>query len=157
MKILAILILLSIQTAINSKVDTTNYYSTLSSNSETEINKILKLLETEENTLTNKAYRGALIAKKADFANFPAEKLKLFRIGVDLIELAVKEKPENVEFRFLRLVIQEKSPGIVGYKDNLQEDKNIIYKHFSTLSTPLKLAIKDYAKNSAIINNANLK
>ena len=98
MKILAILILLSIQTAINSKVDTTNYYSTLSSNSETEINKILKLLETEENTLTNKAYRGALIAKKADFANFPSEKLKLFRIGVDLIELAVKEKPENVEF-----------------------------------------------------------
>ena len=157
MKILILFITLSLFASSGSAIDKGTYYKTLSSNNESEIDKALKVLAQEDETAINKAYRGALISKKADFASFPADKLKLFKRGVTMIEDAIEKAPENIEFRFLRLVIQENSPGFVGYKDNIEEDKNLIYKHFSRLEKSIQTAIKDYAKNSEFLAIDKLK
>jgi hypothetical protein len=63
----------------------------------------------------------------------------------------IAAEPDNVEYRFLRLSIQEHTPKIVGYKSNLEADKAFIIKHFAKLSLVVQRAVKDYSKESKIL------
>ena len=64
-------------------------------------------------------FTGALLMKKAGFNAPPAIKLHLFKSGHKMLEAAIRNNPENAEFRFLRLIIQEHAPGILGYKNDI--------------------------------------
>ena len=67
------------------------------------------------------AFLGAMIMRKAGIGGNPASKLKLFKQGHKLLEAAIAKDPNNAEFRFLRLIIQENSPGILGYNNDRTE------------------------------------
>jgi hypothetical protein len=89
--------------------------------------------------------------RKAGLGGSPHQKLKLFREGHRELEAAIKREPGNVEFRFLRLLIQENAPAILKYRDNLQEDSKIIENSYQTLPAEVRKQIADYSKKSKVL------
>lgn len=149
-KILIIGLLLFISTHLlaQMKLDKQLFYETISSNKLVLIDKELENLENTISKPEQNAYKGALLMKKAGLENKPSEKLKFFKEGKELLEIAIEKDPQNVEWRFLRLMIQENAPKLLGYNSNLKEDNQFIKKHFNTLSTLLRKIILDYANSS---------
>ncbi|WP_413510950.1 hypothetical protein [Myroides odoratus] len=93
-------------------------------------------------------YKGAALVTKAKFASKISEKKSLVKEGALLIEAAIEKEPNKVEFRLVRLIIQENTPKIVGYYKNKESDKNMIVEHYSKQQTSLKNWIKSYANQS---------
>ncbi len=79
-----------------------------------------------------KAYYGAASAAAPKCITNPARKISYFRKGTRLLDDAVKAAPGNFEIRFLRFATQEKAPGFLGYKDDLENDKNLLIKNLAS-------------------------
>ncbi len=77
------------------------------------------------------AYKGAASAAAPECLANPASKISWFRKGKTLLDEAVVSDPTNFEIRFLRFATQDKSPGFLGYNENLNEDKNFLIKNLS--------------------------
>jgi hypothetical protein len=92
-----------------------------------------------------------MIMRKAGIGGNPASKLKLFKQGRKLLEGAIAENPDNAEFRFLRLIIQENAPGVLGYRNDEQKDSEFIRKSYITLPEELQKTIADYNKKSKVL------
>lgn len=95
-----------------------------------------------------RAYYGAILMKSADFQKTPGEKLKKFKQGKELLESVIASNPNQVEYRFLRLMVQENAPKIVKYDQNIEEDCKLIKSNLSKVSSELKNAISNYTKTS---------
>jgi len=91
-----------------------------------------KLFDLLEKNNTNDpvllAYKGSARASSADCAFLPNTKLKRFNEGKKLINEAIKLDKSNAEIRFLRLSVQSKAPGFLGYNENISEDKSFVLK-----------------------------
>ena len=142
---------------INIKIDKKGYYESLSINSIEEIELMIRVIKKEPVTSLSKAYQGTLIAKKASYLKNTTEKIKTFKEGVGLLEKEITLFPKNIEYRFLRLTIQENCPKILKYNKDVENDAKIITKGYSTLNNELKEAIIKYAKTSKVLNRSNLK
>lgn len=139
------------------QTDKQTFYKALSSADEAAIDKELAVLEKEKATSRVNAYRGALTMKKAGFEKGVKSKVKTFKEGGGLLEEEIKSNPGNVEFRFLRLTIQENAPKILKYNKQLEEDRQAIIAGFSKLDGDLKAVITNYAKDSKVLKAADLK
>src|SRR5690606_14362558 len=106
--------------------------------------KVASSIDSDE----KKAYYGAILMKSADFQKTPGEKLKKFKQGKELLESVIASNPNQVEYRFLRLMIQENAPKIVKYDQNIEEDCKLIKSNLSKVSSELKNAISNYTKTS---------
>jgi len=95
------------------------------------------------------AYVCAVEMKQAEYAFNPIKKLKVFVKTKKKLELLIEKNPSNIDLRYIRLLLQERTPSILGYKDRIQEDKQI-------LST--KLSLKEISKELEvyIYNNTSL-
>jgi hypothetical protein len=131
-------------------IDRAAYYKAIQQGKKELMDKELALLQSAPPE-TRQAFSGALIMRKAGTAGSPHQKLKLFRQGHRDLEAAIKKDPENVEYRFLRLIIQEHAPGILGYRDNLEEDSEIIRNNYQKLPAELRKLVEDYSKKSKIL------
>lgn len=107
-------------------------------------NKIQELELIQHKKATEKAYYGALISKKAGLYKSPKKKLSTFKKGVSYLEEAINKDSTNNEIRFLRYIIQIKSPKFLAYNKNTIEDKLFIEK--SKLNKEMKLIIEDFNK-----------
>ncbi len=58
-----------------------------------------------------------------------------------MLEMAIRENPDNAEFRFLRLMVQEHAPGALGYKNDIQNDSEYIRKSYKSLPDDVQRAI----------------
>ncbi len=132
------------------RIDRTSYYQAMQQDKKDLVNKQLKQLKKSPLEL-REAFEGALIMKKAGLGGNPIQKLNLFKEGHKELEAAIKKEPDNVEFRFLRLMIQENAPGILGYKGDLTADSEYIKKSYKTLPDEVQRAIEDYSKKSKIL------
>ena len=72
------------------------------------------------------AYQASATMMMANHVGSPFKKISYFRKGKRMLEQAVERNPSNVEVRFLRFAAQSEIPGFLGYKDNLEEDKQLI-------------------------------
>jgi len=95
------------------------------------------------------AYSGALTMKKAGYVSGAGKKLRTFKAGNKDLEAAIDQDKDNAEYRFLRLMIQEHAPGILGYNDNLQADSDYIRKSFKNLHPAARQAVIDYTKTNS--------
>ncbi len=95
------------------------------------------------------AYKGASIALKAKYAKQIKQKKSLFIEGVKMLEMALKNDSNNLEFRLIRLSIQENSPKILNYKSNIDEDKKLLLSNFDKQNQSLKEYIKNYIVQSS--------
>ena len=95
------------------------------------------------------AYKGATIALLAKQAKTIKEKKKGFIEGISLLEYAIKNNPNNIEARFIRLTIQVNTPKILKYKGQIVSDKDFILNEFNNIKDlQLKKYIKDFIVQS---------
>ncbi|UXP32547.1 hypothetical protein N6H18_00965 [Reichenbachiella agarivorans] len=142
---------------VSSTMDNTKLvYQALAGDSLESLEKALHELSKQKETSLIRAYQGALIAKEAEYQKGVGDKVKSFKKGATMLEAEIEANPEEVEYRFLRLAIQEQSPGILGYKDNMEEDKKIIIDNYLSLKPALKKQIALYAKKSSVISSDDL-
>lgn len=151
-----ILALAVVATYWNSTIQNTVYKALKGDNVE-NVDYALSTLEKESmDEPLIRAYKGTLLMKKAGLIKGAFNKLEMFKEGHKLLEDEIQKYPKNTEYRFLRLTIQEHAPKILGYNENLEEDKLFINQHYQSLSTALKLHVKEYASNSTILNQSEL-
>ena len=117
---------------------------------------IEQLILTLEENPTQNAYLGALKMKLSGLIKSGPSKLKMFKEGKILLEEEINNNPNSVEWRFLRLVIQENAPKIVKYQNNLEQDSSFISTHFKSVDKELKKTIKKYATQSKTLTITNL-
>ena len=99
------------------------------------------------------AYKGAVTTMMAKYTKEIKQKKVFFKDGMQLLEYVVAADPTNVEIRYLRLSVQENAPKVVGYKKNLQEDKQFILTHFNAMADiGAKNIIKKYVAQSKIFD-----
>jgi hypothetical protein len=119
-------------------------YKMVSNNSELASGLWTKLKPvTKENNVVLVAYKGAVTALMAKYTAVPKRKNR-FKEGVQLLEYAVSQDPNNIEIRCLRLSIQENTPKFLKYRSNIEDDRTFILDHYK--NTP-SLAVKDFVKS----------
>jgi hypothetical protein len=126
------------------------FYKAMQEENKALVNAQLKELKSAPAEIKN-AFMGAMTMKSAGIGGSPTTKLKLFKQGHNMLEAAIKQDPNNAEYRFLRLMIQENAPGILGYKDDEQKDSELIRKSYRSLSGELQQTIADYSKKSKVL------
>lgn len=141
----------------HAQVDKLAYYKALSSGEEESIDRVLARLESEKASPKVNAYKGALTMKKAGFVKGVGGKVKTFKKGAHLLEDEIKGNPGNTEFRFLRLTVQEHAPGILKYNKEIDADKQAVVSGFEKLDADLKTVITDYARDSKVLKESDLK
>lgn len=98
------------------------------------------------------AYKGTLLMKKAGMVKKAKDKMDLFKSGRIKLETALHGDPNNTEYRFLRLMIQEHAPKVTKYKAQLDEDSEYVKKNYTKLSPDVQEIVKDYSKTSTILH-----
>ena len=131
--------------------DIASFYTVISKNDTEELNALLTELE-GSSVPGKEAYEGALLMKKAGLLSKAKEKLKVFKSGREKLEAAIRKDPDNCEYRFLRLIIQENVPKIVRYKSNIKDDSTLIRSSFKKLPPVVQQAVRDYSKKSKILS-----
>lgn len=101
------------------------------------------------------AYKGAAYGLQARYIADRKEKKNLFVAGAKDLEAAVKSAPNNVEIRLIRLIIQENTPKVLKYKENINEDKQMILTNFEVQTKVVKDAIRRYASSRSKVFTAN--
>lgn len=82
------------------------------------------------------AYIIALEMKKAEYTILPWRKWTIFHSQKKRLDQLITSNPQNIHFRYIRLVLQEHSPAFLGYNMHIEEDKNfLLYKMQQTDST----------------------
>lgn len=128
--------------------DKNDFYAALSSDNMNEINIQIAVVKAWD-IAEKEAYEGALLMKKAGLIIGSAkEKLKLFKSGLSKLESSILKDNNNIEYRFLRLIIQEHAPKIVKYRNHLETDSQLIRTNFKSLPAFLQQVIIDYSKKS---------
>ena len=87
----------------------------------------------------------------------PKAKLNTFKSGHKFLEAEILKAPDDIEFRFLRLVVQESAPKILNYNQNKQEDKLLIINKYKSLDAYLQNYILQYCKQSKVLTVKDLK
>jgi hypothetical protein len=126
------------------------FYKAMESASKTLVDAQISELNSAPDDVKN-AFLGAMYMRKAGIGGNPASKLKLFKQGRKLLEGAIAKDPDNAEFRFLRLIIQENAPGALGYRNDQQKDSEFIRKSYNSLPEELQKTIADYNKKSKVL------
>ena len=126
-----------------------------SSDSKINTNKFHDFMNNySKNDETLLAYKGASIALKSKFTTGLKQKKEGFIKGVTILEAVIKDNPNNVEARLIRLSIQENTPKLLKYKGNIDADKKQIVLLFNKQSTDLKEYIRKYVSQSLIFSKA---
>jgi hypothetical protein len=133
-----------------SDLNRTAFYKAMDSENKTLVDAQISALSSTTSNLEN-AFLGAMTMKRAGIGGNPVSKLTRFKNGHKLLEAAIKQDPNNAEFRFLRLMIQENAPGILGYKVDEEEDSDFIRKAYNSLPEDLQKTISAYNKISKIL------
>lgn len=130
------------------------FYKVMAGSSEPDINNELSILKVSS-FAGKEAFEGALLMKKAGMAGAAKKKLNLFKEGRIKLERTLDKDSLNVEFRFLRLMIQEHAPGILGYKKELGKDSRFIQENFRKLPEVVQQAVTDYSNKSKVLKPVN--
>jgi hypothetical protein len=94
-----------------------------------------------------KGYIGAVNIARSRHAPL-LDKRSYLKTGAELLEQAIKEKPNTTELLFLRLTIQINLPSFLGYNDNIDADKKFVLANYSTAPPHLKARISNFVKKS---------
>lgn len=130
--------------------DRSAFYKAIASGNTTEIDVQLSAVR-EASIPEKEAFEGTLLMKKAGMVGKAKDKLSLFKSGRLKLESSILKDNNNTEYRFLRLLIQEHTPKIVKYRNQLEDDSENIRTNFKNLSPVLQQVILDYSKKSTIL------
>lgn len=123
------------------------FYRVMKSGGIDEIDDQLSILSTSF-IKEKEAYEGALLMRKAGVVKKAKEKLSLFKSGRIKLETAIHLDSDNVEYHFLRLMIQEHAPKITKYHSQIKDDSQYIRENFKKLPEVVQKVVIDYSKTS---------
>ena len=135
--------------------DRAGFFSVMASGKLEEINAELSLLEASA-VKEKVAYEGALLMRKAGLLSRPKEKLATFKSGYIKMESSMAKDSGNIEYHFLRLMIQEHAPKVVHYDKDREKDSQDIIRSFPSLSPLLQKAILNYCPYSKLLHEREL-
>jgi len=131
-------------------VNKSEFYAAMASESLDSINALLDIIS--KSSINNKdAFEGVLLMKKAGLTSGDGKKINLFKSGNKKLENSISKDSTNVEFRFLRLMIQEHVPGILNYKSKIDDDSQLIRSSYKSLPPVVQKAVVDYTKKSKVL------
>lgn len=136
-------------------VDKAGLYSAMASGKLEAIDQELTVVKASA-VREREAYEGALLMRKAGLLSRPKEKLATFKSGYIKMESAIAGDTGNIEYRFLRLMIQEHAPKIVHYDKDQEKDSREIIRSFPALSPVLQKAILNYCPHSKLLHQKEL-
>ena len=137
-------------------LDKEAYYEAMSSNKISELNAQMELLQ-NSSSVDKEAFEGALLMKKAGLTTSLRDKFNFFKSGRTKLELEIQRHSDNIEYRFLRVMIQENAPQIVHYKNELMTDCPLIKNAFNKLPPSLQQSILNYSKVSKLLISKELQ
>ena len=133
------------------KFEKAEFYTVMKSGTLDAVNTELETIK-DAPEKEREGYEGALLMKKAGLLKKPKQRLSFFKQGRIKLETALLADPDNTEFHFLRLAIEEHAPKIVKYHSDIEKDKALIIKNFKSLSPAVRHAILDYCENSKVLH-----
>lgn len=145
---------LSVVTCLaQSGINKSAYYSAMSSSKAALMDAQLSALKSASGT-DKEAFEGAMLMRKAGILTIPAKKLAMFKEGCRKLETAISKNPQNVEYRFLRLIVQENAPRSLGYHKAISQDSKFIRENFRNLPAMTQNSIAGYSKKSKALAGA---
>lgn len=96
----------------------------------------------------NIPYVAGAITMKAKYVFSPFKKIKHFKHGKKMLEEYILKNSNCIEGRYIRFLVQRESPGILGYKSDMQSDRIFILDKIGSSDLP-----SEYRK--LIIENIN--
>jgi len=148
--ILSLLLLIAGIAYAGNSFDKPGFYNAMASDNMAVIDAQLNSLKTASMS-EKEAYEGALLMKKAGLVSKTKDKMSFFKAGRTKLENAIKKDGANVEFRFLRLILQENAPKIVNYRDAIEADAALVRAQYKTQPPVVQQAIIDYSKKSKVL------
>lgn len=127
--------------------DKIDFYNVLKSGTAGEIDKELRVIDVSS-VKDKDAFKGALLMKKAGLLKVAKEKMDNFKKGASKLEAVIHADSSNVEYRFLRLIIQEHAPKVVKYNSKIATDATFIKKNYKELSPDVQKILIDYSQTS---------
>ena len=119
-------------------------------NSEVAAKALIEKSSTAFSETKQPIYAGFLAVGKFFMAKHvfnPLKKMTYFNEGKNTMEAAIKSDPKNLEVRLMRLITQESVPKLLGYFQNIEEDRNFLTRDYKkTTDKDLKIYIKEYLK-----------
>jgi hypothetical protein len=157
MKLLTVFLLsLGLWFPQNAPFSREQFYDALSSTNLALINQQFELLkQLTSNELT--AFTGTLMMKKAALITNPKERLNEFKNGRLKLEAIILKDTSNVEFRFMRLIIQENAPKFLGYNGDIPKDSYFIRQKINNINVVLRKIILNYNTTSKALKLPNVK
>jgi len=152
--VIGVLLLLIISINANAypqKFEKAEFYEVMKSGTLDAITNELEAIKAAPEK-EREGYEGALLMKKAGLLKKAKDRLAFFKRGRIKLETALLADPENTEFHFLRLAIEERAPKIVKYHSDIEKDKAIVIKNFKSQSSAVRHAILDYSENSKVLH-----
>jgi hypothetical protein len=106
-----------------------------------------KLIQVKNPEPILKGYVGASSIAMARHASL-FDKRGYLKPGIELLEKAIKEKPNNTELLFIRLTIQLNLPSFLGYNDNIDSDKKFVLANYQNTPQVMRERISKFIKDS---------
>lgn len=112
----------------------------------------LDTMDAETNPLLF-GYKGSATMMMAQHVSNPFSKLSYFHKGKNMLDIAIEADDANMELRFLRFAAQTNAPAMLGYRGDIEEDKELILKSLpSSDDLPLKKLIIGYLVDSEFLD-----
>ena len=134
-----------------SGINKANCFDAMASSNISVLDAQLSSLSNVSNT-DKEAFEGALLMRKAGVLKIPAQKLASFKKGHKQLEAAIAKAPHNAEYRFLRLIVQENAPKVLGYYRDMVADSKFIKDNYKLLPKETQQAVLIYSKKSTSLN-----
>ena len=119
-------LLLAFLFLVTSTFSKSDYFEAIAGNDQASMISMLSKVQKATVNSDQKAYLGAIKMRASAFKKTPKEKLSSFKSGQKMLEAVIFANPKNVEYRFLRLIVQENAPKVLKYNTKIKEDAKII-------------------------------
>lgn len=93
---------------------------------ENGVDKLKKHAVKSSDNNSSFAYLGVANALQAKYAWNPYNKIDFLKTGMEQLSNAINREPENIEYRYLRFIIQDNIPDFLGMKKNWNTDKELL-------------------------------
>ena len=122
-----------------SLYDARNLFVNASDNEEMA-NKLYEMTKNSsiETNYKKYSYNAVAILLSSKYTINPFHKIKSFKKGKEKLEMVIHQFPNDIELRFLRFCVQNDTPKIINYKENMQEDSQLIKNNISKSSSELQ-------------------
>lgn len=134
MKLFFIIIsLFSIQNNCDNIKDVRTNFHTI--NSKEKLNTFIENYTNSECELTI-PYVASAIMQSAKYSFWPPKKLKNFNKGKKILESFIQSNPDNIEARYIRILIQSEVPVFLGYNKEIEADLKFVKLKISHSNIP---------------------